>query len=133
MQCLEILLVDDHALTRQEIHSLVDAQDDLSVVAEAMDGEECIRLTREHKPDVILMDVAMPGMNGIEATRLLRDLGFTTRILAVSNHTGSNLVNLLFKAGVNGFIRKDQVYEELVPAIHEVAQGREFVGKMAED
>lgn len=126
---MDILLVDDHAATREEMVSLIAEEDDLDVVGQAGDGEEGVRLARELHPDVIVMDVVMPGMNGIAATEAVRASDPDARILALSNHTGSNLVDVVLRAGATGYVRKDRAYEELVPAIRAVASGKQYIGE----
>lgn len=133
MQLVNILLVDDHAATREELVLLLNGQEDLEVLGQASNGEEGVRLARELCPDVILMDVVMPGMNGIAATEAVRASVPETRVLALSNHTGKNLVAALTRAGAMGYVRKDRAYEELVPAIRAVARGEQYIGKHVED
>lgn len=130
---MDILLVDDHTATRQEMISLLKAQGDLDVVGEAAGGEEGIRMAEQLAPDLIVMDVVMPGMNGIEATRAIRAADPTARILALSNHTGHNLVKALLEAGASGYVRKDRAFEELVPAVRAVAAGRQYVGAKVDE
>ncbi|MBN1556797.1 MAG: response regulator transcription factor [Lentisphaerae bacterium] len=125
---MDILLVDDHAATREEIRALLETEEDLDVVGEAGDGPEGIRQARTLHPDVVLMDIIMPGMNGIEATRAIRGAVSAVRILALSNHTGGNLVRAALSAGAGGYLRKDQAFEELIPAIRTVARGQKYIG-----
>jgi len=128
MQHMNIVLVDDHAATRDEIVALLALQDDLAIVGQAANGEEGVRLARQLRPDVIVMDVVMPGMNGIDATAAVRSSVPETRVLALSNHIGEHLIEVLFRAGATGYVRKDRAYEELVPAIRAVARGEHFIG-----
>jgi DNA-binding NarL/FixJ family response regulator len=126
---MDILLVDDHDATRQEIASLIEEHDDLHVVAQAGDGETGVRLAKELHPDVIVMDIAMPGMNGIAATTALRTHDPNVRVVTLSNHTGKHLVESVLRAGASGYVRKDRSYEELVPAIRAVAGGEQYIGE----
>lgn len=126
---MDILLVDDHAATRAELASLLAGQDHWRVVGQAANGEEGVRLAQELRPDVILMDVVMPGMNGIAATRAVRAAVPQARVLALSNHTGQNLVEELLRAGATGYMRKDRAFEELIPAIQAVAEDRQYLGE----
>jgi LuxR family maltose regulon positive regulatory protein len=129
MGFMDILLVDDHAATREEMVSLIEEEDDLDVVGQAADGEEGVRLARERHPDVVVMDVVMPGMNGIAATEAVLASEPRARVLALSNHTGANLVEVVLRAGATGYVRKDRAYEELVPAIRAVAEGKQYIGE----
>lgn len=126
---MNILLVDDHAATRAQISSLLEEQDDFTVLGEAASGEEGVRLAKEVHPDVILMDVVMPGMNGIDATKAARVSMPEARVIALSNHTGEDLVEELIRAGATGYVRKDRAYEELVPAVRAVARGEQYIGE----
>jgi len=130
---MDILIVDDHAATREEIGDLLEGQDDLHVVGAADGGEEGIRLAAELRPDLIVMDVVMPETNGIAATKAVRDANPAIRIVALSNHTGGNLVKVLLSAGAAGYVRKDRAFEELVPAIRKVAAGEQYIGTHVED
>ena len=128
MRPIEIVLVDDHAATREELASLLETQTDLRVVGQAADGEEGVRLAQTLHPDIVLMDVVMPGMNGIDATETVCTSVPQTRVVALSNHTGSQLVEVLLRAGATGYVRKDRAYEELLPAIRAVTEGKQYIG-----
>jgi len=125
---MDILVVDDHAATRAEIGELLEGQDDLHVVGSADGGEEGIRLAGELQPDLVVMDVVMPGTNGIAAAKAVREANPAILIVALSNHTGANLVKVLLRAGATGYVRKDRAFEELIPAIRTVAAGKQYVG-----
>ncbi len=130
---MDIVLVDDHTATRMEMASIIDEQEDLHVVAQAADGAECIRLAKKLHPGMVVMDVIMPGMNGITATQTLGREMPEILILALSNHTGKNLVDVVLRAGAKGFIRKDRAYEELVQAIRAVASNKQYIGARCDD
>ena len=132
-QPTDILLVDDYTPTRSEILQLISAEDDLEVIGEAASGDDAVRRASELNPDVVVMDIVMPKMNGIEATRAIRGSHPRVRILAVSNHTGRNLLRAALDAGATGYIRKDHAYEELIPAIRNVANGVMYIGSGIEN
>jgi two-component system, NarL family, invasion response regulator UvrY len=127
---MNVLLVDDHVPTRETIKSLVDQERDLSVVAEAGTGEEALDLARDLLPDVVVMDIMLPGINGIEAARRMLAERPGTRILVLSNHSGTTLVQAVLKVGSLGYVRKNRAYEELIPAIRLVGAGQPFVGRI---
>ena len=129
---MDILLADDHRPTREAMAELIEKQPDLRLVGQATGGREAVDQAERLRPGVIIMDLAMPGMNGIEATRILRAHRADLRILVLSNHTGGRLVRALRQAGATGYVRKDQAYEELIPAIRAVAEGRVYLGKGVE-
>ena len=129
MDKMDILLVDDHTAAREELASIVEAQEEMNVVGQAGNGEDGVRLAAELHPDIVVMDVVMPGMNGLAASREINASSSQARILAVSNHTGENLVEALLEAGVSGYLRKDRAYEELVPAIRTIASGTQYIGE----
>lgn len=126
---MEILIVDDHAATREEMASLIKAEDGLEVVGQAAGGDEGVRLAGELRPDIVVMDIVMPGMNGIAATKAVLDSNPGIRILVLSNHTGENLIETVLHAGAAGYVRKDRAYEELIPAIQALAKGEQYIGK----
>lgn len=127
---MKILLVDDHVPTREAIKSLIGQEPDLSVVAEARTGEEALDLARDLQPDVVVMDIMLPGMNGIEATRRILAERPETRVLALSNHSGASLIQAVQHAGGLGYVRKNRAFEELVSAIREVGAGKPFIGSI---
>jgi len=126
---MKILLVEDHKPTRVEVRALIEAQPDMTVVAEAGTGEDAVACARELRPDIIVMDVLLPGMNGIEATRAICAEQPAVRVLALSNHFGESLVQSVLEAGSFGYVRKSMAFEELIPALRSVAAGKQYVGK----
>ena len=130
---MDIVLVEDHAATRTEIASLVNEQEEFHVVGEAGDGAEGLRLARTLQPGVVVMDVVMPGMNGITAAAAIQKDLPETKIVMLSNHTGKHLVDILLQAGANGFVRKDRAHEELIPAIRSVANKKDYIGQHVEN
>jgi DNA-binding NarL/FixJ family response regulator len=120
---IRVLLADDQALLRAGFRLILDLELDLEVVAEAADGHEAVRLTRELQPDVVLMDIQMPGIDGLEATRLLAADSTTARILILTTFDLDEYVYDAMKAGASGFLLKDAGREQLVAAVHTVAAG----------
>jgi DNA-binding NarL/FixJ family response regulator len=121
------MLVDDHKPTRDELREMVTTQPDISVVAEAESGEEAVEKARVSLPDVIVMDIMMHGVNGIEATRRILAERPGTRVLALSNHSGLSLVQAILNAGGLGYVPKNRAFEELIPALRCVAGGQRYI------
>ena len=124
---IRVLTVDDHPLLRQGIASLIKAQRDMELVAEAADGEEAIKQFQLHRPDVTLMDVQMPNMNGTEAITRIRDEFPEARILVLSTYAGDVQVLRAMKAGARGYILKGNVRTELLEAIRAVHAGHKRI------
>ena len=124
---MKILLIEDHKPTRDEIRALIEQQPDMTVVAEAQSGEEGLEKARVAHPDVVIMDILLPDMNGIEATRKIIAEQSRIRVLALSNHFGSSLVQAVLDAGCLGYVRKSLAFEELIPALRAVASGEQYV------
>lgn len=123
MTDIRVVLCEDHLITRQGIRRLLEDEKGLEVVGEASNGEEVIQLVSEVKPDVILMDVAMPKLNGIEATRQIKLISPKTNILILSAYDDDEYVFALLKAGANGYLLKNVSGSELVRAINAVYKG----------
>ena len=122
-----ILLADDHALVRQGFHMILAAEPDMEIVGEAADGRDAVELAEKLRPDVVVMDVAMPGLNGIEATRRLADSSPRTRVLALSMHKDSVYVREILRAGARGYLLKDAFDHDLVAAVRAVARGQGYL------
>ena len=122
---IRVLLVDDQALVRAGFRALLDAQDDIEVVGEAADGEEAVNLAREHVPDVVLMDIRMPGMDGLEATRIIAaDASLdAVRIVILTTFDLDEYVFEALRVGASGFLVKSTEPAELVHAVRAVAAG----------
>lgn len=127
-QAKAILIVDDHRGTREALSALLHKENDVGVIAEAGDGLTALRLVRELSPDVVLMDVAMPGMDGIETTRQIAAAHPAMRIVAVSVHSEAQMFREMFRAGARGYVLKERVYEELIRAIRAVLSDQVYVG-----
>ena len=122
---IRVLLVDDQALVRAGFRALLDAQEDIEVVGEADDGEEAVSLSREHAPDVVLMDIRMPGMDGLEATRLIvaDEALKAVRIVILTTFDLDEYVFEALRVGASGFLVKNTEPAELVHAVRAVAAG----------
>jgi DNA-binding NarL/FixJ family response regulator len=118
-----VLIADDHGLLREGIKALLRAADDIEVVGEAEDGEEAIREVRRLGPDVVLMDVAMPGLGGLEAALMIRKEKPESRILVLTQYDDREYVSRFLKAGVSGYVLKKAAASELVAAIRAVRRG----------
>jgi two-component system invasion response regulator UvrY len=124
---IDVLVADDHALVRTGIVHILNDQSDIRVVAEAASGEEAIPLVRQHDPDVVLMDVNMPGMGGMEATSKLLRLYPLLRIIALTVHVSDPYPARLLKAGAMGYLTKGCPAQEMVEAIRVVGSGERYV------
>lgn len=124
---IRVLLADDHALVRQGFRLILSAQPDIEIVGEAGNGRETLELAEKLHPDVVVMDVAMPEMNGIEATRRLTALSPRTRVLALSMHKDSVYVREILRAGARGYLLKDAIDRDLVAAVRAVAAGEGYL------
>jgi two-component system, NarL family, response regulator NreC len=120
---IRVLIVDDHAVLRSGLHLLLDAEPDIEVVGEAGDVRDAVFETRAKKPDVILMDVVMPGQSGIEAVPLVLKEAPEAKVLVLSMQDDPRYVHEAFSAGAAGYILKEAVDAEVVGAIHEVGGG----------
>jgi DNA-binding NarL/FixJ family response regulator len=131
------LLADDHTVMREGLRALLERQSDMEVVAEASDGRECVRLVGERSPDVVVMDIAMPNMNGIEATRRITAESPATAVAILSMHQDESYVLRALKAGAKAYLLKDSLRTEVLEAIRAVAQGRSFltrkIGRMLQE
>ena len=124
---IRILTVDDHPLLREGIAALVKAETDMSIVAEAADGAEAVEKFRSHRPDVTLMDVEMPGLNGIGAIKQIRGEFPEARIIVLTTYTGDAKVAGALKAGARAYILKRHVHRELLEAIRAVHAGQKRI------
>lgn len=124
---LRILLCDDHPIVRAGLAAVIDLENDMSVVGEAADGEEAVRLAAELQPDVVVIDVTMPKLSGADATEQIKKARPDVKLLALTAHEDSGYVQLLLKAGASGYVLKRTAAEDLVRAIHAVARGGVYV------
>jgi NarL family two-component system response regulator LiaR len=120
---ITVMIVDDHEMVRHGAAGYLEAQPDITVVAQAESGEEAIRLAREHVPDVVLMDLVMPGMDGVEATRKVKDISPRTQIIVLTSYHQDEHVFPALQAGAISYLLKDVRAGELTEAIRRAAQG----------
>jgi DNA-binding NarL/FixJ family response regulator len=124
---IKILLADDHAILREGLRSLLEKQKGYEVVAEAGDGRAAVKLAKKYLPDVVIMDITMPDMNGIDATHQLLAEVPETKVIALSVHADKRYVASMLGAGASGYLRKDCVSEELTHAIKSVMNGEVYI------
>lgn len=130
---IKIALVDDHMLVRNGIKSLLESEDYLEVIAEGANGLEAIDIVKRYEPDLLIIDVRMPEMNGIEAVGEINKLGTSTRTIVLSMHDTEDYILQSIKAGANGYLLKDTGHEEFVKAINTVQEGgKYFSGDISE-
>ena len=127
MKPIRILLADDHTVVRDGLRALLERESDMTVVAEAADGRESVRLAETEAPDVVVMDLAMPQMNGMEATRRIVAANPAINVVILSMHQDESYVLGSLKAGAKGYLLKDSMRSEVLQAIRAVSQGRSFL------
>ena len=130
---IKVLLVDDHAIIREGLRSLLEKQPDIEVVADADDGRRAIELVRELSPDVVIMDVTMPRLGGIEATRQITGEFPAVKVIALSIHSRRRFVADMLSAGASGYILKECLFDELVQAIRAVSEGGRYLSPRITD
>jgi DNA-binding NarL/FixJ family response regulator len=126
MKTIQVLLVDDHAIVRQGLRVLLESEPDLSVVGEAETGREALAIVQARQPEVVIMDLSMPGLNGMEATRQIIQVAPTVKVLVLSMYSDDEYVRQSIAWGVTGYLLKQSVAAELIKAIREVAAGNAF-------
>lgn len=126
MNKIRVLLVDDHAIVRQGFHSLLEKEKDIEVVGEASSGEEGIELAKQLRPTIVVMDIKMPGINGLEATRQIIQYDKSMKIIILTMFSDKDLINQAITAGASGYLSKETVVNDLLTAIREVGQGNAF-------
>lgn len=124
---IRVMLVDDHILMRMGLNTALNNEPDLQVVAEAEDGQEAVEAYATHRPDVVVLDLRMPKLNGFETIEVLRRVHPSARVLILSNYSGGDDVANAFKAGAHGYVSKGMPLEKLLEAIRAVARGDQYV------
>jgi DNA-binding NarL/FixJ family response regulator len=125
---IKLLLADDHALMREGLKSLMAKQVGMTVVGEAENGMQAVQLAQQTGADVVVMDVAMPDLNGIEATRKLLKANPRIKVVGLSGHVNKEFVREMLKAGASAYVLKSKAYEELARAVREVMKGKTYLG-----
>lgn len=129
----KIILADDHKIIREGLRSLIEKQPDMEVIAEAQDGLTTVNLVQKLKPDVVIMDIGMPEMNGIDATTKITTEYKNVKVIALSMHSDRRFVMQMLKAGAAGYLLKDSAFEELVSAIHAVIAKQHYLSQKITD
>ena len=127
MKKIKVVVADDHTILRQGIKALLDNQEEIEVVGEAKDGREAIKAIEELLPDVILMDIAMPGLNGLEATRRIKKKFPKTKVVVLTMHTNEEYIFQILNAGADGYLVKETAFQDLISAINSVHRGEAFM------
>ena len=126
MQKITVLLADDHTVVRQGLRSLLEAEEDMSVVGEAENGRQAVQMARRLQPDVVVMDIAMPSLNGLEATRQISKESHKSKVLILSSYSDDEYVQQLTDAGASGYLVKQTAAQDLVAAIREAKKGNAY-------
>lgn len=124
---IKVIIADDHKIMRDGLKSMLEKQRDIEIIAETLDGRTTVELAMKLKPDVIIMDVSMPDMNGIEATRQIIKKSPKIKVIALSMHSDKQFILEMLNAGASGYLLKDCAFHELINAIHSVASNRSYL------
>ena len=127
---VKILIADDHKIMRDGLRTLLEKEKGLEVIAEAANGRETIRLAEQLRPDIIIMDISMDDLNGMDATRTIVGKGWGTKVIALSMHADKRFVAGMFEAGAMAYLLKDCAYNELIQAIRQTVSGRTYLCSM---
>ena len=127
MATIRIILADDHTLMREGLRAILESETGLEIIGQAEDGHAAVEMAEKLQPDIVIMDIAMPGLNGLEATRLIHARVPETRVIILSMHENAEYVLQALKAGVHGYLLKQGIKSELVLAIHSAYRGEKFL------
>ena len=127
---VKIIIADDHKIMRDGLRNMLDKESGMEVVAEAKNGREAVSMAEQLRPDILIMDISMEGLNGIDATRALVAKGLGTRVIALSMHADKRFVAGMFEAGAMAYLLKECSYDELLEAVHQVMSGRTYLCSM---
>lgn len=130
---ITVLLADDYAIIRDGLRAILEAAQDIRVIADAADGREAVRLAQQQCPDVVVMDIAMPELNGIEATRQIAELCPNARVIVLSIHASNEYVYRALKAGAQGYLLKESAGNEVIEAIRAVQAGHRYLNHKITD
>ena len=126
MSALQLLVADDHEIVRQGLRSVLESQRDCKVVGEAVDGRQAVSMTKELNPDVVILDIGMPSLNGLEATRQILKMRPQTKVLILTMHESDSLIREVLDAGACGFILKTDAGRDLVSAVDSLRRNKPF-------
>ncbi|MCG3206697.1 MAG: Oxygen regulatory protein NreC [Anaerolineae bacterium] len=124
---IKIIVAEDHHLVREGILSLLEKAEDIEIIAEAEDGEEAVQLVQQHRPDVLLTDIGMPRLNGIQAAEKIRDMGLETRVVILSMHSNKSLIRQSMRSGAKGYVLKSGIKDELLMALRAAARNGTYL------
>jgi DNA-binding NarL/FixJ family response regulator len=130
---IQVLVVEDYEMMRQLIWSILAAEDDIEIAGEATDGLEALELVQQLRPNVVIMDLALPRLGGIQVMQQIRALVPGTQVLFVSVHDQIDLVQGAVEAGAKGYLQKQTIFKELVPAVRAVSEGRKYFSATVAD
>lgn len=130
---ITVLLADDYAIIRDGLRAILEAAQDIRVIADAADGREAVRLAQQQCPDVVVMDIAMPELNGIEATRQIAELCPNARVIVLSIHASNEYVYRALKAGAQGYLLKESAGNEVIEAVRAVQAGHRYLNHKITD
>lgn len=130
MNKIRVLLAEDHTIVRQGLRALLEQSDDIKVIAEAEDGREAVNKTEQLKPDIVLMDISMPILNGIEATRQIKKKFPDIKVLILTMHTTEEYISQILHAGASGYLVKKSAHHELLSAIKAIQKGSSYLSPL---